>query len=70
MKKENKSNSSNVHISCMSKGGVGKTTFTSPLSTLLYLNNPEKQINIFELDDFNEAQKVKSSLRILFLKSS
>ncbi|MCT7484922.1 hypothetical protein N5T98_02220 [Aliarcobacter cryaerophilus] len=73
MKKENKSNSSNVHISCMSKGGVGKTTFTSPLSTMLYLNNPEKQINIFELDDFNEAEKVKSSFinhQTLKLKST
>ena len=27
MKKENKSNSSNVHISCMTKGGVGKRCF-------------------------------------------
>ena len=73
MKKENKSNSSNVHISCMTKGGVGKSTFTSPLSTMLYLNNPDKQINIFELDDFNEAQKVKSSFinhQTLKLKST
>ncbi|MFY9085563.1 hypothetical protein [Aliarcobacter cryaerophilus] len=60
MEKENKSNSSNVHIICMTKGGVGKTTFSSVLSTLLYLNNPEKKINIFEIDDSNET-KVKSS---------
>ena len=45
MKKENLTN---VHIVCMTKGGVGKSTFTSPLSTMLYLNNPEKKINIFE----------------------
>ena len=70
MKKENLTN---VHIVCMTKGGVGKSTFTSPLSTMLYLNNPEKKINIFELDDFNEAQKVKSSFinhQTLKLKST
>ena len=70
MKKENLTN---VHIVCMTKGGVGKSTFTSPLSTMLYLNNPEKKINIFELDDFNEAEKVKSSFinhQTLKLKST
>lgn len=53
MKKENKSN---IHIVVQTKGGVGKTTFSSVLSTLLYLKNKEKKMQIFELDDNNSTR--------------
>ena len=53
MKKENKSNLTNIHINCMTKGGVGKTTTSNVLSTILYLSNQDKKINLFELDDNN-----------------
>ncbi|MCT7618157.1 hypothetical protein N5U05_10450 [Aliarcobacter butzleri] len=53
MKKENKSN---VHVVVQTKGGVGKTTFSSVLSTLLYLENKEKKIQVFELDDNNSTR--------------
>ena len=56
MKKENKSNSSNVHVVVNTKGGCGKSTCSSILATLLYLNNPNKKINLFELDDNNETK--------------
>ena len=38
------------------KGGCGKSTCSSILATLLYLNNPNKKINLFELDDNNETK--------------
>ena len=53
MKKENKSNLTNIHINCMTKGGVGKTTTSNVFSTVLYLSNQDKKINLFELDDNN-----------------
>ncbi len=53
MKKENKSN--NICICVQTKGGSGKTTFSSILSTLLYLENKEKKIQVFELDDNNST---------------
>ena len=53
MKKENKSN---VHVIVQTKGGVGKTTFSSVLSTLLYLQNKENKIQVFELDDNNSTR--------------
>ena len=37
----------------MTKGGVGKTTTSNVLSTVLYLSNQDKKINLFELDDNN-----------------
>ena len=46
MKKENKSNSSNVHVVVNTKGGCGKSTCSSILATLLYLNNPNKKTQI------------------------
>ena len=36
--------------------GCGKSTCSSILATLLYLNNPNKKINLFELDDNNETK--------------
>lgn len=59
MKKENKSNS-NVHIVLGTKGGGGKTTFSEIQSASLYLNNPKKIVNIFELDD-NNVTRVNSN---------
>ncbi|WP_323587744.1 nucleotide-binding protein [Aliarcobacter butzleri] len=53
MKKENKSN---IHIVVQTKGGSGKTTFSSVLSTLLYLQNKENKIQVFELDDNNSTR--------------
>lgn len=53
MKKENKSN---IHIVVQTKGGAGKTTFSSILSTLLYLQNKENKIQVFELDDNNSTR--------------
>ncbi|MBL3518914.1 hypothetical protein H0A43_00305 [Arcobacter lanthieri] len=53
MKKENKSN---IHIVVQTKGGAGKTTFSSILSTLLYLENKENKIQVFELDDNNSTR--------------
>ena len=60
MKNQNKTNSSNVHVVVNTKGGCGKSTCSSILATLLYLNNPKKIVNIFELDDNNET-KVNSN---------
>ena len=48
MKRENKSN---IHINCMTKGGVGKTTTSNVFSTVLYLSNQDKKINLFELEE-------------------
>ena len=50
MKKENKSN---VHVIVQTKCGVGKTTVSGIVATLLYLQNQDKKINLFELDDNN-----------------
>src|SRR5574344_1494987 len=60
MKRENKSNLTNIHINCMTKGGVGKTTTSNVLSTILYLSNQDKKINLFELDD-NNVSKINSN---------
>ena len=60
MKKENKSNLTNIHINCMTKGGVGKTTTSNVLSTILYLSNRDKKINLFEIDD-NNISKINSN---------
>lgn len=40
MKKENKSN---VHVIVQTKGGVGKTTVSGIVATLLYLQNQNKK---------------------------
>ncbi len=56
MKKENKSNSSNVHVVVNTKGGVGKTTVSGIVATLLYLQNQDKKINLFEIDDNNNSK--------------
>lgn len=43
MKKE-EIKKSNVHVIVQTKGGAGKTTFSSILATLLYLENEIKKI--------------------------
>ena len=53
MKKENKSN---VHVIVQTKGGVGKTTVSGIVATLLYLQNQNKKINLFEIDDNNNSK--------------
>lgn len=52
MKKENKSN---IHVIPQTKGGVGKTTISGVIATLLYLQNQNKSINLFEIDDNNNS---------------
>ncbi len=46
MKKENKSN---IHVIAQTKGGVGKTTVSDVIATLLYLQIKIKKINLFEI---------------------
>ena len=57
MKKENKSN---IHVTGQTKGGVGKSTVSNIVSTLLYLQNKNQKINLFEIDDNNNS-KVNSN---------
>ncbi len=57
MKKENKSN---IHVIPQLKGGVGKTTISDVIATNIYLNNQDKKINLFELDD-NNVSNVNSN---------
>ena len=53
MKKENKSN---IHLTGQTKGGVGKSTVSNIVSTLLYLQNQNQKINLFEIDDNNNSK--------------
>ncbi len=57
MKKENKSN---IHVTGQTKGGVGKSTVSNIVSTILYLQNQNQKINLFEIDDNNNS-KVNSN---------
>ena len=57
MKNQNKSN---IHVIVQTKGGVGKTTVSGIVATLLYLQNQDKKINLFEIDDNNNS-KVNSN---------
>ncbi|MCT7471194.1 hypothetical protein N5T90_09925 [Aliarcobacter cryaerophilus] len=57
MKKENKSN---IHVTGQTKGGVGKSTVSGVVATMLYLQNQDKKINLFEIDDNNNS-KVNSN---------
>lgn len=50
---------STINIIPQTKGGVGKTTISGIIATLLYLKN-QNQINLFEIDD-NNSSKVKSN---------
>ena len=45
---------------CHTKGGVGKTTISGIVATLLYLQNRNQKINLFEIDD-NNVSKVNSN---------
>ena len=55
-----KKDKSNIHVIPQLKGGVGKTTTSGVIATLLYLQNQNKSINLFELDD-NNVSKVNSN---------
>ncbi len=57
MKKENKSN---IHVIPQLKGGVGKTTISGVTATNIYLNNQDKKITLFEIDD-NNVSKINSN---------
>ncbi|MCT7602303.1 hypothetical protein [Aliarcobacter butzleri] len=51
---------SNIYVIPQTKGGVGKSTVSGIVATLLYLQNQNKSINLFELDDNNNS-KVNSN---------
>ena len=59
MKKE-EIKKSNIHVIPQHKGGVGKSTCSLCLATLLSVNHPTKKINLFELDD-NNVSKINSN---------
>ena len=50
----------NIFIIPQTKGGVGKTTISGIVATLLYLQNQNQKINLFEIDD-NNVSKVNSN---------
>lgn len=60
MKNEEIKNSKNIYVIPQTKGGVGKTTISGVIATLLYLQNQNKSINLFEIDDNNNS-KVNSN---------
>ncbi|MCT7908734.1 hypothetical protein N5915_04105 [Arcobacter lacus] len=51
---------SNIYVIPQTKGGVGKTTISGIVATLLYLQNQNQKINLFEIDDNNNS-KVNSN---------
>lgn len=59
MKKE-EIKKSTVNIIPQTKGGVGKTTISGIVATLLYLQNQNQKINLFEIDD-NNVSRVNSN---------
>ena len=62
--KENKSNHKYKDIFCVinSKGGVGKSTVAMQvIAPALYLNNPDKKITVWEIDNNNKSNKHISS---------
>jgi hypothetical protein len=59
MKKE-EIKSSSIYIIPQTKGGVGKTTISGIVATLLYLQNQNQKINLFEIDD-NNVSRVNSN---------
>lgn len=50
----------NIFVIPQTKGGVGKTTISGIVATLLYLQNQNQKINLFEIDD-NNVSKVNSN---------
>lgn len=59
MKKE-EMKKSNIFVVPQTKGGVGKTTISGIVATLLYLQNQNQKINLFEIDD-NNMSRVNSN---------
>jgi len=55
MKKE-EIKTSNIYVIPQTKGGVGKTTISGIIATLLYLQNHNLKINLFEIDDNNKSR--------------
>ncbi|MFX4277337.1 hypothetical protein ACOL3G_05545 [Aliarcobacter butzleri] len=51
---------SNIYVIPQTKGGVGKSTVSGIVATLLYLQNQNQKINLFEIDDNNNS-KVNSN---------
>ncbi|MFX4284863.1 hypothetical protein ACOL3A_09915 [Aliarcobacter butzleri] len=47
---------SNIYVIPQTKGGVGKTTISGIVATLLYLQNQNQKINLFEIDDNNNSK--------------
>ena len=63
--KENISNYKFKDIFCVinSKGGVGKSTVSMQvIAPALYLNNPDKKITVWEIDNNNKSNKHISSI--------
>jgi cellulose biosynthesis protein BcsQ len=50
----------NIFVIPQTKGGVGKTTISGIVATLLYLQNQNQKINLFEIDD-NNVSRVNSN---------
>ncbi|MCG3697306.1 hypothetical protein L5F39_06755 [Aliarcobacter butzleri] len=46
----------NIYVIPQTKGGVGKTTISGIVATLLYLQNQNQKINLFEIDDNNNSK--------------
>ena len=59
MKKE-EIKKSNIIVVPQTKGGVGKTTISMTLATLIHQQNQNQKINLFEIDD-NNVTKVNSN---------
>ena len=59
MKKE-EIKKSNIYVIPQTKGGVGKTTISGIVATLLYFQNQNQKINLFEIDD-NNVSRVNSN---------
>lgn len=59
MKKE-EIKKSNIFIVPQTKGGVGKTTISGIIATLVYLQNQNQKINLFEIDD-NNVTRINSN---------
>lgn len=55
MKKE-EIKKSNIYVIPQTKGGVGKTTISGIVAALLYLQNQNQKINLFEIDDNNKSR--------------
>lgn len=67
MKKE-EMKKSNIFVVPQTKGGVGKTTISGIVATLLYLQNQNQKINLFEIDDNNTSKIISNYTNYQSLK--